>query len=98
MSMRDEYAEDPFNATVTRVAASDHEIELRVEATQATTVFVRRRGDEMLAVDVVAGTYALLLAYQDRALLSCLVVPLARARQPFTPPEVRPLTSWRCAT
>lgn len=86
--VRDEYAKDPAKATVKRIAASASEIDLEVVATEPTKVFVNDRWhpewrtsagsltdvDNVVAVDVPAGTHKLILTYRDCKLLACLLV------------------------
>lgn len=87
----EEYPVDPRKATVKRLSWSPNEIELEIDAREATTIRINQnwapewrtsvgnvKNDErLLAVDVPAGKYTLTLAYRDRALIACLLVSVA---------------------
>jgi hypothetical protein len=86
----EEYPEDPKKASVKRLSWSPNEIELAIDAKEATTIYVNQNWapewrssvgtvksvEKLLAIDVPAGSYKLVLAYKDRALMACLSVSL----------------------
>lgn len=90
---QEEYPVDPSKATVKRLSWSPNEIELEVDAKEATTIRVNQNyapewrtnvgtvksDQKLLAVDVPAGKNVVVLAYRDRALMACLLVSLASA-------------------
>ncbi|CAN5917362.1 hypothetical protein BH11MYX4_BH11MYX4_49010 [soil metagenome] len=87
---QEEYPVDPAKASVKRLSWSPNEIELEVDAKEATTIHVNQnwapewrssvgtvKSDErLLAVDVPAGKHTIVLAYRDRMLMACLLVSL----------------------
>jgi hypothetical protein len=87
---QEEYPSDPTKASVKRLSWSPNEIELEVDAKEATTIYVNQNWapewrasvgtvksvDKLLAIDVPAGKNTIVLAYRDRALMGCLLVSL----------------------
>ncbi len=87
---QEEYPSDPAKASVKRLSWSPNEIELEVDAKEATTIFVNQNWapewrasigtvksvEKLLAVDVPAGKHTLVIAYRDRMLMACLLVSL----------------------
>ncbi len=86
----EEYPLDPAKATVKRLSWSPNEIELEVDAKEATSIYVNQNWapewrstvgtvksvDKLLTVDVPAGKHNVVLAYRDRRLVICLLVSL----------------------